>query len=333
MIEISFCIPTYNKGKGGYLEAALDSILCQLDADIKDKVEICISDDASTDNTKEIIENYQKKYPNIKSFYFEKNTGAGRNYCHSISLASGKYIWFMGGDDIVEKDGIRYILSEIKKDEDIFFYLADPFLCFNNMTQKRKVVRKTLKKEIILDSCKDIILNAALDVGQISFIIFRKRDWDLVENYERFYSFSAPHFYHIWTVFKRGGRFKYLPKEVCSYRCENSFFAKDDAYKRFYILTAETRQIAEAVFGKNSWEVKEIDKTILREHIFTAIVFFGKLTRPHPVIFSIKAACLMIKLYGANPFLYLYSYKIIPALLCPAFILKFIKAVYRKIKK
>ncbi|MDR3048957.1 MAG: glycosyltransferase, partial [Elusimicrobiota bacterium] len=47
--EFSICIPTWNKAK--YLKTTLDSIICQIDDDIKDKIEICISDDASQDNT------------------------------------------------------------------------------------------------------------------------------------------------------------------------------------------------------------------------------------------------------------------------------------------
>jgi hypothetical protein len=115
------------------------------------------------------------------------------------------------------------------------------------------------------------------------------------------------------------------------YRCENSSWAKDDAYKRFYILTAETRSIAQAAFGKNSEEIKIIEKDIIKDHIFPAIIFFGKLSRPHPVKFSIKASKLMFSLYWKYPTFYLNLYKIIPALLCPAFVLKFIRFVYRKL--
>ncbi|MDR3244620.1 MAG: glycosyltransferase, partial [Elusimicrobiota bacterium] len=36
-------------------------MLSQIDGGIKDKIEICISDDASLDNTKQLIEQYQKQ--------------------------------------------------------------------------------------------------------------------------------------------------------------------------------------------------------------------------------------------------------------------------------
>ena len=58
--ELSICIPTYNRAE--YLKEALDSIIKQINDTNRDKVEICISDNASEDNTKELIENYRKKH-------------------------------------------------------------------------------------------------------------------------------------------------------------------------------------------------------------------------------------------------------------------------------
>ena len=72
---LSICIPTYNRAE--FLKDALDSILRQINENNKDKVEICISDNASEDNTEELVEEYQKKSP-IPIIYHknEKNMGA-----------------------------------------------------------------------------------------------------------------------------------------------------------------------------------------------------------------------------------------------------------------
>lgn len=69
---LSIAIPTYNGAK--YIREALDSIITQLD-DVDEEVEIVISDNASTDQTPEIISEYQKKYPFIKYFRNDENLG------------------------------------------------------------------------------------------------------------------------------------------------------------------------------------------------------------------------------------------------------------------
>lgn len=59
---LSICIPTYNRST--YLEEALCNIIN--DTSFSDDIEIIISDNASTDNTQEIVSKYIKHYSNIK---------------------------------------------------------------------------------------------------------------------------------------------------------------------------------------------------------------------------------------------------------------------------
>ena len=69
---LSICIPTYNSSE--YLAETLDSIVSQfIDEDIFSQVEIIISDNASPDDTTEIVESYQKNYKNILYFRNEAN--------------------------------------------------------------------------------------------------------------------------------------------------------------------------------------------------------------------------------------------------------------------
>jgi len=88
---VSIIIPTYNREK--LIIKALDSIFAQTFNDF----EILIIDDASTDNTKEVIESLAN--PKIKYFRLEKNSGqcVARNY--GIKRASGEFIAFLDSDD------------------------------------------------------------------------------------------------------------------------------------------------------------------------------------------------------------------------------------------
>lgn len=68
-VVLSVAIPTYNGSR--YIRETLDSIIAQVD-DISKVVEIVISDNASTDQTLEIIKDYQKKYSFIKYFAMKR---------------------------------------------------------------------------------------------------------------------------------------------------------------------------------------------------------------------------------------------------------------------
>ena len=130
-IQLSICIPTYNREK--YLKQLLDCIEKQLQDIEKNIVEICVSDNSSTDNTQSMISEYQQKYNNITYFRWDKNMGADMNYLKVVEIAHGKYCWLFGSDDLMLDGAIKKMLEEIKEDCDI--YLCDSVKCDINMNR------------------------------------------------------------------------------------------------------------------------------------------------------------------------------------------------------
>lgn len=103
-IKVSVIVLAYNHEK--YIKQALDSILMQ---DVDFCYEILVGDDASSDNTPEILRKYQEKFPQtVKVIYREKNVGPTRNAYELFMLAQGEYIATCEGDDFwLEKDKLR----------------------------------------------------------------------------------------------------------------------------------------------------------------------------------------------------------------------------------
>ncbi|MGL6107353.1 bifunctional glycosyltransferase/CDP-glycerol:glycerophosphate glycerophosphotransferase [Romboutsia sp.] len=92
--KISIIIPVYNVEE--YISYTLDSVLNQT---LKE-IEIILIDDGSTDNSKTIIEEYSKKYNNIKIIY-QQNSGPSKARNRGIELAKGEFITFADSDDIL----------------------------------------------------------------------------------------------------------------------------------------------------------------------------------------------------------------------------------------
>ena len=67
MKNVSVIVPAYNSSI--YIEKCLDSLVNQS----LENIEIILIEDCSTDNTKEIIKEYEKKYDNIKVIYNKVN--------------------------------------------------------------------------------------------------------------------------------------------------------------------------------------------------------------------------------------------------------------------
>lgn len=102
-ITLTIGIPVYNGEKT--LFSTLASIFNQLD-DLNGalKLEVLISDNASTDKTFEIVNFYREKFPTILKYVKnDHNVGATQNIRKIIENASSEYIWFLGDDNLYEK--------------------------------------------------------------------------------------------------------------------------------------------------------------------------------------------------------------------------------------
>ena len=95
MIKVSVIVPVYNVEK--YLKKCLDSLVNQT---LKE-IEIIIVNDGSPDNSQKIIDEYVKKYPNIKA-YQKENGGLSDARNYGINLANGKYLAFIDSDDYID---------------------------------------------------------------------------------------------------------------------------------------------------------------------------------------------------------------------------------------
>jgi glycosyltransferase involved in cell wall biosynthesis len=117
---LSICIPTYERT--ACLNNCLNSIYIAK-KNFNFNFEVCISDNASTENTKRIINLYKKKL-NIKFKKNKKNLGLGVNIIKAVSMAKGKYSWIIGNDDLLFPFALKkiynIIYSNLDKD---FFYI------------------------------------------------------------------------------------------------------------------------------------------------------------------------------------------------------------------
>lgn len=145
--DISVIMPIYNGEK--YLEETLDNLLKQT---FKNFEVICIND-ASTDATSNILEEFGKRDGRIRIFNNCERMGAAFARNRGIREASGKYIAFLDSDDIFEEEMLAIAYKTIEKYEtDIVVYeiLSVPS---ERIYEKRSIWRSSqFRKEYCTDS-------------------------------------------------------------------------------------------------------------------------------------------------------------------------------------
>ena len=93
--KVSICVPVYNTEK--YIAECLESLVKQT---LKEIEIICV-DDGSTDDSPEILDEYSRRYKNVKVIH-QKNKGLGKTRDEGVKNASGEFIGFVDADDKVD---------------------------------------------------------------------------------------------------------------------------------------------------------------------------------------------------------------------------------------
>lgn len=105
---IAFSIPTYNRSL--HLDFCLERLI---DAVERHKIKIYISDNCSSDNTREIVNKWQEKYKYLYYSCNETNVDMDGNFEKALSLPSTRYVWLFGDTYEVERESIDYLIQKI----------------------------------------------------------------------------------------------------------------------------------------------------------------------------------------------------------------------------
>lgn len=109
MKTVDILLATYNGEK--YIVEQIESILNQTHKEFR----LLISDDGSTDNTKQIISEYEKKDKRITVFNQKENIGVVQNFEFLMTKVENEYFMFSDQDDIWKEEKIEKTLKKIEE--------------------------------------------------------------------------------------------------------------------------------------------------------------------------------------------------------------------------
>jgi len=119
-MTISIIIATYNASKT--LQRCLDSIVPQL----TNETELILVDGGSKDDTNKIIDSYGDK---IAVHISEPDKGIYDAWNKGVKLAHGKWVGFIGADDVMNEGALALFLNKIKETNDVDSY---DYICAYN---------------------------------------------------------------------------------------------------------------------------------------------------------------------------------------------------------
>lgn len=112
MVLVTVLMGSYNHEK--YISEAIESVLNQTFPDL----ELIIVDDGSSDSSRDIIRKYQEQDSRVKPIFHSQNMGIARSANDGLKEAKGKYLTFIGSDDVWLSFKLEKQIDFIKDHED-----------------------------------------------------------------------------------------------------------------------------------------------------------------------------------------------------------------------
>ena len=113
---VSIVTPTYNCSK--FIVETIKSVQSQT----YENWEMLIVDDCSTDNTKDVIDDYLKKDNRIKYYCLDKNSGAAAARNAALQMAKGRWIAFLDSDDLWSDNKLERQIQFMEENAYAFSY-------------------------------------------------------------------------------------------------------------------------------------------------------------------------------------------------------------------
>lgn len=237
--SVSVVVPNYNYDR--YLHERIDCII-QQGYPVK---EIILLDDCSTDNSRDIIEEYATKYPDIiKVVFNEANSGnVFKQWSKGFEHASGDYVWIAEADDLSDVRFLESVMGMINSNNDITMcYTQSKMIDENGMVTGDNYFCYT--DDIDLEAWKfNYVLEAQEEIKQhmtvkntipnVSAVVFKNADYSDIFNHALSYTVAGDWRVYV-DVLQMGGKIGFVADSLNYHRRHSNSVTTDLKAEKHY---------------------------------------------------------------------------------------------------
>lgn len=317
---------------------AVQSVLSQMTDELRGRVEVCISDNASADGTKELVEGYSRAYGDFLVYHrSEVNKQFIGNMIHLVEMARGKYCWFLGSDDqLAGGAGIAKVLQILEQHPDtagVSVNWADFYKWVDTETGSERegeptdwsndyLLPENCDRTHVYTSADEILLHCGIPHTYISSNIVAKKLWmDVVEeegvekiaNY-----FYYPHTYIMGLMSKKHPKWVWCPDKLIKHRTGNDAmveFLNGEYHTQTMAVMDDTSNVWSALLGRKSPIYKNL---MYKQSLWAWTPRSIRWIKSHPNYDSLGADLVMLRKFTKHlHFVPGFWFKTFPILLTP----------------
>jgi len=272
--RVTIALPVYN-GEN-FIERAIHSVINQSFTDF----EFIISDNASTDRTRDIVKTYQQQDERIRLIENDQNIGAAANYNVGFLQAKGEYLKWCAHDDEIDPGHVATLVDKLDSDSRLSLAFGKT-ICIDAVGQKLPMVGEEMPEVLDPDPVARF-MNAILNAGTCFpiFGLFRRAALEKTMLHLPYYGSDRA----LLAEAALMGRFGCAPEAI--------FYNRDHGARSININDKLTRSL---------WQNGAKNRRTAAEHLNLLRHFF-EVSGRHPDIASPLRIRLALLRYASEPY-------------------------------
>ena len=281
--KVSVSMITYNHE--AYIAQAIESVLMQ-QCDFP--FELVIGEDCSTDRTREIVRDYQEKYPDkIRLLLPETNLGMNRNFVQTMQACHGTYIALLEGDDYWTSP------EKLQKQVDYMDGHPESVACFhdaqivNNIDNSSHLYSVVIIKSIY--TLRDLLKSNPIPTCAI---MFRN---GLIKSFPDWYYDLKMGDWPLHVMHAQYGNLAYINEVMAVYRMHSGGVWSQQTYViQSQLIVAMLKKLESFLEPEYTPAIKST-VSIMNTEIFCASAASGQTSEAKQYFFTCLYSCILLK--------------------------------------
>lgn len=241
---LTIIVPTYNRSEK--LALLLRSLLGDL-KNFEDSIQLIVGDNASSDNTQQVLSDFKNIYPSAIILRHRVNLGPDENFCRCVEKVSTRYFWIIGDDDLPKHGIVAQVLVRLAEtDIDLMYLNSEWRVSFKDAGAGEPVGVLNYAKLSQREFAEEVNVWITYISGMI---VNKERLFELNPNLDirRFQGTSLVQLGWVLPIFMAGRYFI-----TCSQRCVLATGNNSGGYELFKVFCINFLTIVGEVCGGNS---------------------------------------------------------------------------------
>ncbi len=207
-VLVSVVMTSYNHER--YVSEAIRSVLNQSFRDL----ELIIVDDGSKDRSAEIIAGFQAGDSRVRAVFHKQNMGVTQTFVDGIVQSKGKFISFIGSDDVWVLSKLEKQLAVLSKNEDLIVW-AEADIIDGNGVSRRQTITQLLN---VSSSAKsgDLFESLLREDFMFGQTMLFKREFIRSLSFDKHLKYASDH--QFFVDLAKGHFFYFISEPLAKYR-------------------------------------------------------------------------------------------------------------------